>query len=219
MNVLLIDDHFCARDGLALLLKQILPNLHILQAENIDQGLAVVRNIPLNLILLDIQLPDKDGLTGLKVIRAEFPNLSVCMFSGVDDSDLVFESLRLGAMAFISKSLPRQEFVDSLRKVMSGAVVLPTSVVGQPATSAMLMDRLQTDPASLGLTPREFEILSWLVQGKCNKEIARKLNIEEQTVRNHLRPVFQKFAVATRTELLVKVFKMGIVFGEPSVGN
>ena len=69
------------------------------------------------------------------------------------------------------------------------------------------------------MTPREFEVLSWLVQGKCNKEIARQLSIEEQTVRNHLRPVFQKFGVARRAELLVKVFEMGIVFGKPGVGN
>jgi len=69
------------------------------------------------------------------------------------------------------------------------------------------------------LTPREFEVLGWLVQGKCNKEIARKLGMEEQTVKNHLRPIFQKFAVTKRTELLVKVFEKGMVFGKPDVGN
>jgi DNA-binding CsgD family transcriptional regulator len=76
-----------------------------------------------------------------------------------------------------------------------------------------------SDPASLGLTPREFEVLGWLVQGKCNKEIARKLGIEEQTVKNHLRPIFQKFGVVRRAELLVKVFEKGIVFGGPGIGN
>jgi DNA-binding CsgD family transcriptional regulator len=76
-----------------------------------------------------------------------------------------------------------------------------------------------TDPADLGLTPREFEVLAWLVQGQCNKEIARRLMIEEQTVKNHLRPIFQKFGVVRRTQLLTKVFEKGIVFGCPEVGN
>jgi DNA-binding NarL/FixJ family response regulator len=224
MNVLLIDDHFCAREGVACLLKQIFPELRVLEAESFDEGLAIARETPLNLVLLDVQLPGKDGLTGLAELKAAFPDLCVVMFSGLDDRELVFEALRLGAMGFIVKTVSRQVFVEALRDVLSGKVYLPASAVGpQPAVvPSMTTDagvRLVSDPASLGLTPREFEVLSWVVQGKCNKEIARQLGIEEQTVRNHLRPIFQKFGVARRAELLVKVFEQGIVFGKPGVGN
>ena len=224
MNVLLIDDHFCAREGVACLLKQIFPDLQVLEAESIDQGLAIAHDTPLNLVLLDVQLPDKDGLAGLQAFREAFPNLCVAMFSGLDDRELVFEALRLVAMGFITKTLSRQAFIDALRDVLSGKVYLPASVVGRQAVGLSagavgVGARPVSDPAGLGLTPREFEVLSWLVQGKCNKEIARQLSIEEQTVRNHLRPVFQKFGVARRAELLVKVFEMGIVFGKPGVGN
>lgn len=224
MNVLLIDDHFCAREGVACLLKQIFPELQVFEAENFDKGLAIARDTPLSLVLLDIQLPGKDGLTGLAELRREFPNLCVAMFSGLDDRELVFEALRLGAMGFIAKTVSRQAFVEALRDVLSGRVYLPTSVVGPQAVSLSVATtdvgiRPVSDPASLGLTPREFEVLGWLVQGLCNKEIARKLGIEEQTVKNHLRPIFQKFGVARRTELLVKVFEMGIVFGRPEIGN
>ncbi len=223
MNVLLIDDHFCAREGVACLLKQIFPELQIFEAESFDEGLAIARDTPLNLVLLDIQLPGKDGLTGLAELRREFPNLCVTMFSGLDDRELVFEALRLGAMGFIAKTVARQAFVEALRDVLSGKVYLPTSVVGPQASLSEAPHgigiRPVSNPADLGLTPREFEVLGWLVQGLCNKEIARKLGIEEQTVKNHLRPIFQKFAVVRRTELLVKVFEKGIVFGRPKVGN
>jgi len=224
MNILLVDDHFCAREGVACLLKQIFSELQIFEAESVDEGLAIVRATPLNLVLLDIQLPGKDGLTGLAELRSEFPNLCVTMFSGLGDRELVFEALRLGAMGFIVKSVSRQAFALALRDVLSGRVYLPPSVVGLqavalPEAQAGAGVRPVSDPASLGLTPREFEVLGWLVQGLCNKEIARKLGIEEQTVKNHLRPIFQKFAVARRTELLVKVFELGIVFGRPEVGN
>jgi len=224
MNVLLIDDHFCAREGVACLLKQIIPELQVFEAENFNNGLALAKQTPLNLVLLDVQLPGKDGLTGLAELKVAFPDLCVVMFSGLDDRELVFEALRLGAMGFIVKTVSRQVFVEALRDVLSGKVYLPASAVGpQPAViPSMTTDagvRLVSDPASLGLTPREFEVLSWVVQGKCNKEIARQLGIEEQTVRNHLRPIFQKFGVARRAELLVKVFEQGIVFGKPGVGN
>ncbi|MEQ1530299.1 MAG: response regulator transcription factor [Methylococcales bacterium] len=227
MNVLLIDDHFCAREGVACLLKQIFPELQIFEAEGFDEGLVLVRTTPLNLVLLDIQLQGKSGLDGLEELRREFPNLCVVMFSGLDDRELVFEALRLGAMGFIAKTAPRHVFAEALRDVLSGRVYLPASVVGRqvlhesdPLDDAGVMGmRPVSDPAGLGLTPREFEVLGWLVQGKCNKEIARQLVIEEQTVKNHLRPIFQKFGVARRAELLVKVFEKGIVFGKPEVGN
>ena len=219
MNVLLIDDHFCAREGVASLLKQILPDLQIYEAENFDQGLVLSHTIAINLVLLDIQLPGKDGLQGLQALRGEFPNLCVVMFSGLDNRELVFEALRLGAMGFIAKTLSRQAFVEALRDVLSGRVYLPASVVGPQPTSQKLQtsseNRPVTQPAAIGLTPREFLVLGWLVQGKCNKEIARKLGIEEQTVKNHLRPIFQKFGVIRRTELMLKVFEQGIVFGRP----
>lgn len=224
MNVLLIDDHFCAREGLACLLKQIFPELQIFEAESFAQGFTIVRQTPLNLVLLDVQLPDKDGLAGLGELKSAFPELCVVMFSGLDERELVFEALKLGAMGFIVKTVPRQMFIEALRDVLSGKVYLPSSVVGPQTTVTSLTTnntamRPVSDPAGLGLTPREFEVLSWLAQGQCNKQIARQLGIEEQTVRNHLRPIFQKFGVARRAELLVKVFQQGIVFGQPRVGN
>ncbi len=225
MNILLIDDHFCAREGVACLLKQIFAELQVFEAESFDAGLALARVTQLNLVLLDVQLPGKDGLTGLAELKEAFPDLAVVMFSGVDDRELVFETLRLGAMGFICKSVSRQVFVEALRDVLSGKVYLPASVIGRPVASplseaqAEVGLRSTSNPASFGLTPREFEVLGWVVQGKCNKEIARKLGISDQTVKNHLRPIFQIFGVTRRTELMLKVFDKGMVFGRPEVGN
>jgi DNA-binding NarL/FixJ family response regulator len=228
LNILLIDDHFCAREGVTHLLRQMFPLIEVFEAENVEEGLEIARTTPLNLVLLDVQLPGKDGREGLSEFKREFPGLCVVMFSGLDDRELVFESLRLGAMGFIPKTVSRHEFVEALRDVLSGRPYLPASVVG--AGSAIAKEaNLPTDnsagirpvsnPAELGLTPREFEVLRWLVQGKCNKEIARRLEIGEQTVKNHLRPIFQKFGVTRRAELVVKAYERGIVFGAPEVGN
>lgn len=218
MNILLIDDHFCAREGVACLLRELFVDVVIHQAERFDDGLAIARSQSLNWVLLDVQLPGKDGLLGLAELKRLFPNLSVVMYSGLDDRERVFEALRLGAMGFITKSLPRHDFISALQDIMAGKVVLPVSVIAsQPTAPASRMQRPALD--DLALTKREMDVLGWVVQGKCNKEIARKLGIEEQTVKNHLRPIFQKFGVARRAELLIKVFEQGLSFGKPDVCN
>jgi len=226
--VLLIDDHFCARDGVKLLLEQIFPDIVVFEAESIEEGLLIARSEPLDLLLLDTQLMGKDWREGLGELKQEFPCLSVVVFSGLDEPELMLESLRLGAMGFIPKSVSKQEFVEALQHVLIGQPYLPASVVGC-GSPCMKYSSLATDNKAdaraalnlldLGLTHREFEVLSWLVQGKCNKEIARCLGISEQTVKNHLRPIFQKFEVNHRAELVVKAFQRGIMFNKPKVGN
>ena len=220
MNVLLIDDHFCAREGVACLLKQIYPHVQVFEAESFAPGLAIARQQPLHMVLLDLQLPDRNGLDGLAELKQAFPDICVVMFSGVEDREVVFQALKLGAMGFVVKTASRQAFVEALRDVLSGKVYLPATMAGKPPVPESGGDALsgiqpKTSPASLGLTPREFEILRWIACGHTNKSIAKRLNIQEQTVRNHLRPIFQKFGVSRRTELLVKLFEQGIVFGLP----
>lgn len=222
MHILLIDDHFCARDGMSELLKQIFPELAVFQADSVAVGLALARQTPFNLLLLDVQMPGVDGLDGLRQFKAEFADLRVVMYSGLDDRELVFEALRLGAMGFIGKNLSRPQFVEALRDVLSGKIYLPPSVIGlNPSASLTPESGLKpaSDPAILGLTKREFEVLGWVVSGMCNKSIAANMGISEQTVRNHLRPIFQKLKVSRRTELVVWAFEQGVVFGKPPVGN
>lgn len=224
VNILLVDDHAISRLGVGELLRQVLPAISVYEADTVDGALGIARNTPLNLVFLDVQMPGKDGLAGMAEFKAEFPNLCVVMFSGFDDRELVFESLRLGAKGFIPKSVSRQEFPLALRDVLSGRPYLPASVLNSaierpPEDGEVSGFCKPSNPRDLGLTAREFEVLGWLVQGKCNKEIASRLGIQEQTVRNHLRPIYVKFGVARRTELMVRVFEQGIVFGPPGVGN
>jgi two-component system, NarL family, nitrate/nitrite response regulator NarL len=224
VNILLIDDHAISRLGIAEMFRQMFPEVSVYEADNFDDGMGIVRTTPLNLVFLDVHMPNKGGLEGLGELKAQFPNLCVVMFSGFDDRELVFESLRLGAKGFIPKSVTRQEFPLALRDVLSGRPYLPASILsGEIRRRSADVERKgfckPTRPQDLGLTVREFEVLGWVVQGKCNKDIAKRLGIQEQTVRNHLRPIYAKFGVTRRTELLVRIFEQGIVFGPPDVGN
>jgi DNA-binding NarL/FixJ family response regulator len=229
MNILLVDDHAITRDGTALLLERTFPEVQVLHADDCEKAVAMARRTPLNLVLLDIDFSgrgSREGIAVLLELKRLFESLCVVMVSGIDDDrELVFEVLRKGAMGFIPKRLSRQEFVEALRDVVSGRPYLPVSAIGpevlaarrEPGALAPLLEK--TDPDDLGLTPREFEVLRWVVHGKSNKEIAKCLGIAEQTVKNHLRPIFSRFHVTKRTELIVAVFRLGIVPGEPDVGN
>ena len=228
MNILLIDDHFFARDGLTTLLVRLIPELTIYEAKSVEAGFEIAETTPLNLVFLDIQLqPGMNGKEGLKLFRAQYPNLGVVMFSGEDHRETVFECLQAGAIGFIPKSMARQEFVNALRDILSGRLYLPLSVLKTSSEVEHLPASIRdsskqgqsTVAANLGLTPREHQVVGWLVQGKSNKEIARRLGIQEQTVRNHLRPIFLKFGVVRRTELMVKVFQLGMIFPPPDIGN
>lgn len=219
MNILLIDNHFCAREGVSCLLKQIYPDVQVFEAESFTAGMSIARQQALNLVLLDLQLPDKNGLDGLVELKQAFPDLCVVMFSGMEDRELVFQALKSGAMGFVVKTISRQAFVEALSDILSGKVYLPAGIAGKAVSQSSPEEagiRPISNPASLGLTPREFEILRWIACGYTNKLIANKLQIQEQTVRNHLRPIFQKFNVSRRTELLVKLFEQGIVLGQPN---
>jgi DNA-binding NarL/FixJ family response regulator len=228
MNILLVDDHFSSREGVAFLLEHLFPDIHVFHAENCEQALDAARGNPLNLVLLDIDLPGRNGLEALIALKSEFESLCVVMFSGLEDRNLVFEALRRGAMGFIPKKASRQDFVRALKDVVSGKPYLPAFAVD---SGAFAMPRGMTPthppapvgacakPEDLGLTPREYDVLRWVVQGMSNKEIARQMGIEEQTVKNHMRPIFGKFGVSKRAELIVKVFKWGIALGAPGVGN
>jgi DNA-binding NarL/FixJ family response regulator len=227
MNILLIDDHFFAREGLTALLTELVPNLAVIEAQTVEAGLEIARINPLNLVFLDIQLPGMGGREGLRLFRAQFPDLGVVMFSGEDRREAVFECLQAGAIGFIPKSMARPEFIDALQGILSGKPYLPSSVLRRSADSGNLpkpaaeksIPDQKTSASELGLTPREHQVVGWLVQGKSNKEIARRLGIQEQTVRNHLRPIFLKFGVVRRTELMVKVFQLGMIFPPPDIGN
>jgi DNA-binding NarL/FixJ family response regulator len=230
MNILLVDDHFSSREGVAFLLEHLFPDIHVFHAENCEQAMETARNNPLHLVLLDIDLPGRNGLEALIALKSEFESLCVVMFSGIEERELVFEALKHGAMGFIPKKASRQDFVRALKDVVSGRPYLPAFAVDAgafPPSRGSLQIHAAVPapigacakPDDLGLTPREYDVLRWVVQGMSNKEIARRMGIEEQTVKNHMRPIFGKFGVSKRAELIVKVFKWGIALGAPGVGN
>jgi DNA-binding NarL/FixJ family response regulator len=196
--ILIVDDHGLVREGLRTLLES-QDGLHVVgDARTADEALALARRLRPDVVVLDVRLPDRDGIEICGEIRDLSPETRILMCSGLSDGSALVEAAKAGADGFVSKEAANAEIVDAVRRVANGAAVLG-------ATSAQAMFRYlrrQAPGASRlsVLSEREREVLGLLAEGLTNREIAARLFISEKTVRNHVSGVLHKLDFRHRTE-------------------
>lgn len=202
MRILLADDHAMVRDGLIPFLERLQPGTSVVEAATFAEAAGAVRDAPdIGMVILDLYMPGMEGLAGLTALRAEFPNLPIVILSGSTKPEDAFRAMELGASGFVPKTMRGETILGVLRLVLSGEKYVPPFLfeyrdrVGSSAPAPAGGDT----PLS-GLTPREVDILNMVVDGAPNKVIARALNLQEVTVKAHLRNMFRKLGVANRTE-------------------
>jgi DNA-binding NarL/FixJ family response regulator len=201
MKILLIDDHALFGDGLALLLKKQYPDCRLTQALSCEEGLALAaRTKALDLVLLDLQLPDLHGFDGLKRLKASRPALPVVLVSAWASPEVVQEGLNYGASAFLSKAAPAKGMLQALKKFLKPSKKAPRA--GPPAAGSRLKPVL---------TARQREVLAQVVLGKANKEIAGTLGLTLNTVRAHMATILKALGARSRTEASLKAVKLGLV--------
>ncbi len=213
MNILLVDDHPLFRGGLKSLLKELGAGLVLDEAGNCSQALERVAGRRYDLILLDLNMPGLNRLDALAALREAAPDAPVVVLSGETDSDLVRATIERGAMGFIPKSAAPEVLIEALRLVLAHGVYLPLEVLETmntvPSTPAV-SEAAAVAGAVPGLTPRQLDVLRYVIQGKPNKVIARELDIAESTVKVHLSSVLRAFGVRNRTEAVYAAARMGL---------
>ena len=211
MKVLIVDDHALIREALHAVLKQLKREAVIFEASNSRQAMHIVEEHPdISLILLDINLPDRDGFSVLRELRDRDATIAIIILSSSDDQDTVKRAFELGALGFIPKTTEREIMLNAIKLVFSGGVYIPSEIL-EETTSPRLTNKLATrdSPKGLGLTDRQVEVLALLMKGKSNKIIAKTLNMAVPTVKNHITVVLKALNVTSRTEAVIKVGKMG----------
>lgn len=219
MKVLLVDDHTLFREGLAMLVAQGLPQVELLQADDMAQALRHVASHPeLRLVLLDLALPDFTGLDALRHLRSHAPHLKVVVVSSDDAPATVLSAIDAGAAGFIPKTSRSGVMLAALRDVLDGAVFLPPNLL-RPGTDDSAAIAAAFEPASRssdvadGLTPRQGEVLRLLVEGRSNKAIGRELGLSESTVKTHLASIYARLGVTSRTQAVVAAARLGVRLG------
>jgi|SRR5262245_36180833 len=212
MKVLLVDDHVLIREALRGVLKELKDGVTILEAPDCAQAMRLIVEHPdLSLILLDLNLPDRDGFVCLGELRERYPAISIVVLSGFHDRANVIRVLDLGAMGFIPKTAPREVMVNALRLVFSGGIYIPPEILIREAaaTPAQVSQRRPMSSGNLGLTERQIEVLALMMQGKSNKAICRVLDLAEPTVKNHVTAILKALNVTNRTEAVIAVAALG----------
>jgi DNA-binding NarL/FixJ family response regulator len=211
MKVLLVDDHALIRDALRGVLKELVEDATILEASDCRKASTLIDSNPdLQLILLDLNLPDRDGFSLIGDLRREHADMSLVVLSASQDRDTVMRALDLGVLGFIPKSAPREVMVNALRLVLSGGIYIPPEALASvKAKMSPPPSILPPSPADLGLTVRQLEVLALMMQGKSNKAISRILDVAEPTVKHHVTAILKALKVMNRTEAVIAVGTSG----------
>lgn len=205
-RVLIVDDHSLVRDGLRSIFDDAFPSCAILEADSLEGALrTLAEEGDVDLVLLDLNIPDVSHLSGLEALRDRFPATPVVMVSGVTDRKTVRDALAAGAAGFVPKSLKRAAIVDALVQVLSGEIFMPELEGDESAAAEEDMIRSRID----SLTPQQRVVLGHLVAGRLNKQIAFELDVSVTTVKAHVSAILQKMNVFSRTQAVIMAGKVG----------
>jgi DNA-binding NarL/FixJ family response regulator len=216
IRIVLIDDHPLYREGVKRALASF-PDLTIVgEAGNGHDGLDLLRSLNPEVAILDVNLPDENGLLITKRILTEMPTVKVILLTGYTDSEQPIHALRAGAHAYCSKDIEHEQLAEIIRIVASGKWVYEGRTMDSGEKQIWLDEQMagnKSDGSSQNLfaplTQRESEILNLVARGLTNKQIGYLLGISEQTVKNHLTSLLRKIGASDRTQAVVYALKHG----------
>lgn len=224
MKLLIADDHTLFRDTLKSYVERRNKDAVIAGARDIDGVMDVLKADPAqDLIFLDFKMPGMNGLEGLRRVRDAYPHVPVALVSGFAEKEDVMEALRMGAVAYFPKTLSGKALLRAMDLVLAGEKFVPLdfntndimpSHYHDPDSNVTLLKRPKGDQKTLqsvGLTPREIEVLAHLSKGLSNKEIASAMGLQVVTVKLHVRGVCRKLEAKNRTQAALRAREMGLI--------
>jgi len=217
MRILFADDHTLVREGIRPFLEELAPEVEVVEADNLPGAQAKARESgPLDLILLDLKMPGMNGFNGITKFSESHPDVPIVILSGHYNRKDVIAALDYGVSGYIPKNIGGMAMVNALRLVLAGEKYLPSDAFSESSTdedesifSTRSGGKKEVDPKFATLTQRESEILLHLVDGKTNKEIARELDLQEITVKIHVRNIYRKIGSQNRAQAVKITLESG----------
>lgn len=205
-KILLVEDQFCFAVGLKTFLTNYAQDLEVIGiAENGQKGVEMTKELEPDIILMDVRMPVMDGISAVKIIKKDFPNIKIVMLSTYDEDEFVREAILSGASGYLLKDTSPTELIISIRALNTGITLISPDIakdlVRQKYIERSPYDKRQTEWLSV-LTRREREIFALLATGHDNEQIAETLHISLRTVRNQVSIIYAKLEVKDRFEII-----------------
>jgi DNA-binding NarL/FixJ family response regulator len=216
MRILIVDDHALVRRGMAYVVKEGFPDADIVEADGAASALEIMRGDPADLALVDVRMPDLDGLELLRAMKLEWPDVPVIMLSTYENAPYVKRALSDGAAGYLLKDATPEDLGQAINVAISGGgnVLSPRVIQNlfddvEPSGQSV-SGRGQPRRLEYNLTQREHDILALLAEGPSNRSIAQNLYLSEKTVKAHLAAIFRKLGVTNRTQAAMMAVQMGV---------
>ena len=209
IKVLIVDDHAVVRDGLTTMLNRQADLSVVGEATNGLEAVDRAGTLRPDIILMDLRMPELDGVEAMRRIRAEDPDVKFIVLTTYDSDEYIFDAIEAGAKGYLLKDASREELFNAVRAVNRGESLI------QPSVAAKVLDRfaqLSRQAADIEvLSEREVQVIELVAKGAANKEIAGALTISESTVKTHVANIFQKLEVNDRTDAVTQALRRGII--------
>ena len=209
IRVLIVDDHGVVRQGLRTYL-EVLDDIEVIgEAENGSEAVAQVRQHQPDVVLMDLVMPEMDGIEATRQVGAISPNSKVIVLTSFADDEQVFPAIKAGAAGYLLKDVSPADLANAIRAVQAGETHL------HPEITKKLVEQLASpkpdqEPLPDDLTPRELEVLRLIAQGMNNRQIALALTISEKTVKTHVSNILSKLHLADRTQAAIYAHRHGV---------
>jgi DNA-binding NarL/FixJ family response regulator len=201
IGVLIADDHSVLRQGLVSLIGFEADMMVVAEASNGREAVDLWKQFRPDVILLDLRMPELDGVGVIKQIRAEDENTRIIVLTTFDGDEDIYRAIHAGAKGYLLKDVPREALIDCIRRVHAGETCVPVNLV----------NRLAQRISAKGVSEREIDVLKLMAQGKSNKEIGSALFISAGTVKSHLKNIFAKLNVNSRAEAVANAAHRALI--------
>jgi len=206
VKILAADDHALIRDGLNAVLQRLGPDVSVLPAASCAEIETLLASHPdIDLLVLDLRLADGHGFDLLPRLTHAYPHLPIVVLSGHYETETVTRAIHLGAAGFVPKTAMNDVLVSALQLVLAGGIYVPPEVLTAPPPAPA-----RSQGALPGLTERQMDVLSLLLEGKSNKAICRDLGLAEATVKVHVRAILRALDARSRTEAVIAANRLGL---------
>lgn len=214
LRILLVDDHDLFRKGIGRLIDS-QPDLEVVgEAQDGKEGLEQARALDPDVILMDIEMRQWNGVEATRRIKLERPAINVVMLTVSDEDENLFAAIRAGASGYLLKSVKPEELFRRLRGVLRGEAAISPVMAAKILQEFARLDQSTPTPRSIeGLSPRETEVLGLVAKGLTNREIGEQLHIAENTVKNHLRNILDKLHLSNRAQAAAFAVRHGLTKG------